>query len=255
MLQGAGVLMNATVGGRQANAGPAATARSEDTMPSVAARAVLRDLRRRPPLAGAGYGLATLWDGEAQASHPAEYRMASRMTSERRREFLLGRRALHEALADAGFGKSSILMDERNRPHLPPGVTGSLSHAGGVAVALAGASTRFLTVGIDLEVTPLPLRAAHLVLAGQERDWAAAGGDSAGLLAAFPAKEAAFKALDPILDGGAPPPRHILLRRIPAGFLAWSADRPDLTLHVSVHHAGTGVLAWTALIRNSRRRG
>jgi 4'-phosphopantetheinyl transferase EntD len=220
--------------------------RAQDATSYHACQAMLRGLRRhRPPLAGIGYGLAARWDGEAGATDPAEYRVASRMAPGRRREFMLGRRALHRALADAGLPGTPILIDDRNRPRFPPGMMGSLSHAGGLAVALAGSTTRFRTVGVDLELTPLPLQAAHLVLADQEHDRAMAGSELA-LLAAFSAKEAAFKALDPILDGSAPPPRHILLRRIPVGFLAWPAARPELMLRVNVHHVGTGVLAWTA---------
>jgi enterobactin synthetase component D len=229
--------------------------RPQDVTSYHAAQAMLDDLRQcRPPLSGIGYGLAALWDGGALTTDPAEYRRTSRMTPERRREFMLGRRALHRALADAGLPDTPILTDDRNRPHFPRGVTGSVSHSGGLAVALAGATTRFRTVGVDLELTPLPLQAAHLVLTGQECELAAVAGNELALLAAFSAKEAAFKALDPILDGAAPHPRHILLRSVPVGFLAWPAAHPELMVRVSVHHVGTGVLTWTALARHTRFR-
>ena len=118
---------SAPTGGAASSAG----LRAQDATAYHARQAMLHDLRRhRPPLAGIGYGLAALWDGEAGATDPAEYRVASRMAPARRREFMLGRRALHRALADAGLPDTPILIDDRNWPRFPPGMMGSLSREG-----------------------------------------------------------------------------------------------------------------------------
>jgi 4'-phosphopantetheinyl transferase EntD len=174
-----------------------------------------------------------------------------RMAPRRRADFLAGRCALRRALADGGLGDDnlSILIGERNQPRLGSGIAASVSHSGGIAVATATKTNRFSSVGIDLELSGLPVKAAHLVLNEPERAWLTDADTPASrehrLVAAFAAKEAAYKALDPSLTGGT-------LRRIhmiPAsrGFVAWPAGRRDIRLPVWVHPVGTGVLALATL--------
>ncbi len=241
-------------GGRGAEDG----GRSAERLPANAAlrwhaaEPVLRQLRAiRAALGSLGYGLATRWDRDGAASHPAEYRLAARMTPQRRSDFLVGRRALRRALADIGMPQSDapILIGSKNQPRLGGDVTVSVSHCRGIAVALARPADGACSVGVDLELAGLPLKAAHLVLTEPERAWLADGSSAADreyrLLAAFSAKEAAYKALDPILSAGSL--RRIHLIPAGSGFVGWPASRRDLRLRVSIHPVGTGVLAWTVL--------
>jgi 4'-phosphopantetheinyl transferase-like protein/4'-phosphopantetheinyl transferase superfamily protein len=215
------------------------------------AKRVVTQLRAiRPTLGGLGYGLATRWDRDCAASDPAEYRLAARMTARRRTDFLVGRCALRHALADIGFARTGALTPAggRNLPQLPAGVTASASHCRGIGVALAAPEVRFWSVGVDLELCHLPLADARLVLTEPERAWLV-DGDTANperrLLAAFAAKQAVYKALDPIVSVGAL--RRIHLMPVGRDFVGWAASRRDLRLHVSIQPVGEGVLAWALL--------
>ncbi len=202
----------------------------------------------RPRVAGLGFGCARIGEMHSMAPDPVEYRLAAHMVPERRGDFLLGRRALRRALTEIGGDPGPVRMTGR-RPRLPAGWVGTITHSAGVAAALAGSDTRFRSLGVDLELSPLPLEAAHLVLGAQEREWATAAGEPAAgrLTAAFAAKEAAFKALDPVLAGGGPRLLDIWLRPARGGFLAKVAEEPAVRLHVLVRSLPLGAFAWTAL--------
>jgi len=203
----------------------------------------------RPDLTGLGYGVATEWDQGPGGRDVDVHRLAAQMTARRRADFLVGRRALGHALADSGLPDlpRSVVIGERGRPFVPAGLTVSVSHSRGIAVALAASTERFCSVGIDLELSHLPDDAAHLVLTEPERAWLS-NVDSPverryRLLTAFSAKESVFKALDPLFDAGNL--RRIHLIPVRHGFLAWPAGRPRVRLQVRVHPIGTGVLTWT----------
>ena len=200
-----------------------------------------------------GLGFAVVAAHDSPPPHPAEVDLAvaEGFAPSRRAEFLLGRGAARAALADADLDDGPVRRSGR-RPLFPPGSTGSISHCGGVAVALAGASSRYRSLGIDLEVTPPPLSAAHLILGDDERAWMSSGATAAEyerrLLRAFCAKEAAFKALHPLLaDNGLPQLRRIVLRPLTAGFAAWVPGRPEPVVTVTVTDLEPGVLAWTSV--------
>lgn len=119
----------------------------------------------------------------------------------RRSEFAAGRACAHRALVEIGAPAPSIACGRRRQPLWPTGVTGSISHADGLAVAVA-ARTRpgIASLGVDLEV------AARLedelwphVLTRSERDACAASTDPTSAARVFSAKEAVFKALYPVL--------------------------------------------------------
>jgi len=230
---------------------------SDPAMRRDVAEPVLRALRAlRPGLAGLGYGIATHWDRGVVASDPAERRLAARMTLRRRADFLAGRRALRMALADLGLPATAPLpIGDRKQPRLPSGVAASLSHCQGIAVALAGPSEQFRSAGIDLELSSLPAESAHLVLTEPERAWLANCGSTAErarrLRTAFAAKEAAYKALDPVVAIGTL--RRIHLIPAGSGFVAWPSGLRHIRLDVRIHQVGTGVLAWTLLHAQSRQ--
>ena len=128
-----------------------------------------------------------------------------------------GRRAATRALA--GLGGPAIAVGDRHddgRPAWPPGFTGSISHAAGVAVAGVAPLARASSVGIDIEArAALPLGDAAAALGPVERAWAAgrAGPDEAAT-ALWSAKEAAFKAWNERAAGALPaiePDRHLLV--------------------------------------------
>jgi 4'-phosphopantetheinyl transferase EntD len=163
----------------------------------------------------------------------------------RRTDFLTGRSALHRALRAAGLAADAVLCDGP-RPLLPEGISASISHSGGVAVAVAGPSDRFRTLGVDLELTGLPLEAAHLVLRGPEARLLRGAPDAAArrLLALFSAKEAAFKALSPVIGRELLGLRDISLSASADGYLAQAARHPGPRLQVSARHLPGGVLCW-----------
>jgi 4'-phosphopantetheinyl transferase EntD len=151
--------------------------------------------RSRPSLAAAGLGLgvaAVSEPGSAPAG-PAEAAAADAMPPTRRLEFLAGRRAARRALRAVGLECGEIPRSGR-LPVFPPGRAASISHSAGIAVAVARAPDRPAgPLGCDLELRPLPSRAARLVLRADEEGLPRVGGWSVTDL--FSAKEAAWKAL------------------------------------------------------------
>lgn len=91
--------------------------------------------------------------------------MVATATAARRREFLAGRRCAHAALRaigrDEGLAVGRGVMRE---PLWPAGVVGSISHAGGLAGAVAARTADAwglgLGLGLDIEVLEPPLDAA-----------------------------------------------------------------------------------------------
>ena len=71
----------------------------------------------------------------------------------RRGDFIAGRRAAHDALAQIGIFGAVIPSGPNNEPVWPPGTVGSISHAGGFAVAVAARSDVLTAIGIDIELS------------------------------------------------------------------------------------------------------
>ncbi|MFB7470643.1 4'-phosphopantetheinyl transferase superfamily protein [Kitasatospora sp. NPDC056184] len=203
-------------------------------------------------------------DLDGPGGYEEERRLAATLPARRRAEFLAGRAAAHRALAGAGLDDGPVLFEGR-RPRPPAAARVSISHSGGVAVALAGPADRYRTLGVDVELGGgPPLAAAHLVLGPAER---AGGGlldtgapDAAEqLVALFSAKEAAFKALGPLVaPDELPGLRAVVFTPEPgprarpdggrcAGGSAWLAApeaRPDVRVRVTVRRLAAGVLSW-----------
>ncbi len=120
-----------------------------------------------------------LWPGEAlsAAARPA-----------RRAEFAAGRSAARAALAAAGLPPAALPRDKRGLPVWPAGLTGSITHAGGWALA---AVTRLPAgLGLDAEEAGADLALADIATPAER----AAAPDPIRL---FSAKEAAYKAQFP----------------------------------------------------------
>jgi enterobactin synthetase component D len=71
----------------------------------------------------------------------------------RRGDFIAGRGAARDALAQVGIHSALIPSGPNNEPVWPPGVVGSISHAGGSAVAVVARSDVLEAIGIDIELT------------------------------------------------------------------------------------------------------
>ncbi|MFW6093118.1 MAG: 4'-phosphopantetheinyl transferase family protein [Pseudomonadota bacterium] len=115
----------------------------------------------------------------------------------RAREFSTGRYLARCAMVDAGLRPAAIPRGGNRAPAWPPGMIGSITHAGEVAVAGAAPADAAGGLGIDLErvdrVTAnlhrrlfTPAERAHLDPADRR---------TAGLV--FSAKEAGYKAVNP----------------------------------------------------------
>jgi hypothetical protein len=199
----------------------------------------------RPRAAGIGFGIASLWDREAVCTSPEEYRLAARLVPERRSDFLIGRRALHNALADIGLDPGGPIGFSGRRPRLPASAVGSISHSAGIAVGIAAPRKRFRSAGVDLELICPPLAAGRLILTKAELGWVHAGTPETArqrLLAAFSAKESVFKALGGLLADGAPPFKAVALQPVNGGFRASAPGVRDMAVHVC--QVPGGVLTW-----------
>ncbi|WP_190019195.1 4'-phosphopantetheinyl transferase superfamily protein [Streptomyces lucensis] len=174
-----------------------------------------------------------------------ERQLARTMPQPRRGDFLIGRSALHRAARAAGLSTGPVLCDGP-RPRLPGGIAASISHSRGIAVAVAGPADRYPALGVDLELTELPLRAAHLVLGEPERPLLGPARTAARrLLTLYSAKEAAFKALSPLTGPALRGLRDLRLTPDGAGYLARAAGHPERSARVSVRELPQGgALCW-----------
>ena len=121
----------------------------------------------------------------------------ARAVPARRREFILGRVALKQALARIGAAVSSIPTLPDRSPRLPPGYVASLTHCEGLCAAVAARAEDVAALGFDAEqAEPLPAEFEALICG--PRDGAAGTGklsrpDPLWLTVLFSAKEAVYK--------------------------------------------------------------
>ena len=74
------------------------------------------------------------------------------LSQNRNQEYLLGRLAIKDALGSLGYPPIWIERDPITKtPVWPEGITGSLSHSSGLALAVVGDSPPILGLGVDLE--------------------------------------------------------------------------------------------------------
>lgn len=124
----------------------------------------------------------------------------------RKAEHLAGRIAAVHALRHAGSLAAPPGIGAHREPLWPPGFTGSISHADGLALAVAKpAADRFTSLGIDYQPLLTDNDARQLadgVLFGDERAWLERQPLPFGtaLSLVFSAKESLFKALFPAVQ-------------------------------------------------------
>ena len=132
---------------------------------------------------------------------PQERAVVGGAADRRRREFLCGRACAHAALAALGRDEGPIGVGARRQPLWPPGVVGSISHAGERVAAVVADASEAWGLGLDVERVDPPLGAdvEALVLSPAERRAAAGPGPSGRHRSkfAFSAKESVYKCLFP----------------------------------------------------------
>ena len=170
-----------------------------------------------------------------------ERALVSSARSGRRGEFAAGRSCAHRALAAIGADVVAIARGEHRDPLWPRGVTGSISHAGGLAAAVATWTAPTIAgIGIDLEVAHglAPELWTHVLTPG-ERARCDADDDPVGAATTvFTAKEAAFKALYPLLGAEI----DFLDATAEIGDHAGTVDVPGAGVSAVVRHGRAGGL-------------
>lgn len=140
------------------DAGDAPAGAAEPSLVSGAAELVSTVAALFPVSVGTALGPV---DDEPPCPFPAERAVVATATAARRREFLAGRRCAHAALRaigrDEGLAVGRGVMRE---PLWPAGVAGSISHAGGLAGAVAARTADAWGLGLDIELLEPPLDAA-----------------------------------------------------------------------------------------------
>lgn len=122
----------------------------------------------------------------------------------RRKQFAAGRIAGRRAIAaiDPAFAQHPITIGSGREPIWPEGICGSISHAGGLAIAAAARVDSVLALGVDLELSGReinPKVSDKICTAGERAALAGLGADARNrrLLAMFSAKESIYKGLYP----------------------------------------------------------
>jgi enterobactin synthetase component D len=154
--------------------------------------------------AGAPGADTTVPEAALAALHPDERRHAEGLGPVRRISWIGGRLGLRGALDDIPARVAEpILATPRGAPRLPAEVVGSISHKEGLAVGLAARAAGGWRIGIDLErLTARRSDIARRVLRPEERARLPPPSEprrALEILAAFSAKEAIYKALDPFV--------------------------------------------------------
>ena len=138
---------------------------------------------------------------EPEPLWPPELPAAASMSEKRRREFTAGRHCARQALACLGHEAVALPIGPARAPVWPPGVIGSISHTGDVAIAAVAWKSDLRSLGIDLESAD-PLEPDLLELVCREEELAAltsCGLDpQLGAKLIFSAKESVYKCLWPV---------------------------------------------------------
>lgn len=146
---------------------------------------------------GTAIGICGSWELDSGIPSLVESEELLAGTSDaRHRDFALGRVAAYRALEEIGIRNEPVRRGCEGEPCWPPGVYGSISHSGGVGLAIATTGPGAPLLGIDIE-TKLQHPSDALqraVLTTEERLWATTAGKG-WTAVLFCAKEATYKAL------------------------------------------------------------
>ena len=140
-------------------------------------------------------------DDPATRLYPSEgATLGPRTVPKRRREFERGRAAARMALNELGHGEPAILVGPHREPLWPDGVVGSITHAGGYALAAVANREGCGGVGLDPEERRVFPELRAEVAHGGEVAWMQRLAESERERTAFElfsAKEAIYKAFFP----------------------------------------------------------
>ena len=137
-----------------------------------------------------------------------EHEHIGRAVKSRQFAYSTGRYLAKRALAELGVEVSSIPTHASRRPLWPEDVVGSITHSRRYAIAVVGVRSGLAGIGVDLEVAGRVTEdIAETVMSPNERDWcqglslrgASGSCPPTAYTANFSAKEAVFKAVNPIV--------------------------------------------------------
>ena len=144
-----------------------------------------------------------LVDEGQPAVHPGGAGLYPEARDRRRREFLLGRAAAHQAIAAlCGGSEQPIGRGPRGQPLWPAGLVGSISHTRGLALAAVARrrAQQRPRRRRGAPRSPRPAGGVRRVASPAEQAWIEADGPDLRLKLLFSAKEAIFKALYPLAE-------------------------------------------------------
>mgnify|MGYP001814560066 CR=1 FL=1 len=147
-------------------------------------------------------GVSIAWAadaGSAGALRAPEHAATRGMSPARLRTFVQGRDCAHRALAGLGITGAAVPVGEQRAPLWPPGITGSIAHAEGSAVAVAARREVATSLGVDLEAAgELAPELLDLVCTPREKERLDQSGDADLGRAIFAIKESLYKCLWPL---------------------------------------------------------
>lgn len=129
---------------------------------------------------------------------PPEVQMAR---PKRRADYIAGRRCAAAAIQRLTGRDAIVPRDPRGAPRWPEGLSGSISHADGHAIAVVAHASRYRAIGVDIERLLTASQAGALassIMTPAERDRLADRPLASTVTLAFSLKEALFKALHPL---------------------------------------------------------
>jgi 4'-phosphopantetheinyl transferase EntD len=118
---------------------------------------------------------------------------------QRQHEFSTGRYFARRALAELGVRSGRPLDLDGRRPVWPRGVVGSISHSDAYAIVVISSHPDLKCLGVDIEpIAAAPFAIAGMVVTRSERAGAIDRDFELDPMRVFSAKEAVFKAVNPI---------------------------------------------------------
>jgi 4'-phosphopantetheinyl transferase EntD len=167
----------------------------------------------------------------------SERRAVAGAVASRQNDFAAGRWCAHRTLAALGADVDVIARGRRGEPLWPEGFTGSISHTDGIAAAIAAPST-LGSLGLDIEVAGAVTDDLwDHVLTEQEQSRCASSADpQVAASELFGIKEAAFKALYPLVQREV----DFLDAVVDADRRAVRVALPHLSAAIKVRAASTG---------------
>ncbi|SDH38327.1 4'-phosphopantetheinyl transferase family protein [Alloyangia pacifica] len=159
----------------------------------------LRDLLSRAPLPEGVVWAVSEPVADLSELHPEERAAISNAVPKRQAEFAGGRLAARAALRQLGLSGGPILKAKDRSPIWPEGVVASITHTGGLCLAMAARARDWRALGIDLELDrPMRSDLIPAITSITELARLSPMPFSQAAVRIFSAKEAAYKAQYPL---------------------------------------------------------